>query len=437
MECNKMIKCLKEVMKHRKNVRPQQEECDLLQEECGDYFSNLSLHEWFDIVPKELLFCDSNDSFDDQLTRATELIQAIIKKPTLSNIHLFDGHGRFLYAFLYAYFEAQLKGDIPITHDIYFIFYDCEVFVDRWHRLFFPNKSVKCVYGNVFKFMYQLLMDNSLVYLNFCGLGASIDCINTQCKLPWLKNFSQQEKAMWMIDSNWRSMENFVKQSGWTKDELYNSLYDALNSVLYNLDPRNGHDAGKDELSNSLHDPRELFRIFLNILPKDYLPNQINLLDLLSRYMVGSISFELMISFDVSGVIRKLGRRSFSRKKYHNPTFIVWKLLDEKLGTLVTSRNDFVTYIVRESSRSLFKCMQKEIIFRSFVENVTGYGVPSTQYSYKIKAYGTGINSSFYKNSKSKNDNASQEKSINFAKRKRGQGPKESDKDFFKRASFW
>jgi len=360
-----MIAGLYGAMVFRTNMRPQQEELKVLLEKCGYWFSKLSLREWFKTVPVQALYGAKDDDFADQTSRAEVLVNAIIKNPKLSTVQLFDGHGRFLYAFLYVYYQAKDEKRIPKNHSVKFVFYDFEKSVDNWHKAFFPSDSVECYYGNVFRYMDKLMDKNSIIYLNFCGLGPNTDDIHTRFdkSLNWLSNVSQTTKALLLINPELVSMEDLSAESGTDSMDMRSSLQNVL----------------KKKRKNKRENVCKLVHELLKSLPKEHFPNQINLLDMLSRFMASTHSFELMVSFDVSGIIRNAGRFKKSPLEYCNITYTVWHVLDELLGTLKTSRKKFVTYLVPESSRLQFRSKTYEEIFENLV-GFQDFGNPNAQY---------------------------------------------------------
>lgn len=320
-----MVEGLYGALKHRVHMQPMEEDVGALLENCGGFFSNLTLREWFETVPVEYLYGAKDDCFVDQTSRAKPLVEAIINNPELCVVQLFDGHGRFLYAFLHVYFQAIKDGMITKEHEksIRFIFYDFVETVDQWHKLFFPTECVECIHGNVFSYMDKLTQPNSIIYLNFCGLGPNQDSIHMHCdkSLSWIGNLSQHTKALVLIDPSNVKVGDLTYEAGVSSQVMRSSL--GLNK--------------RASVPKGIHN-------FLKNVPKEHMPNQINLLDMLARFMASDNAFELMVSFDVSGIIRQSGQKIYRNHEYHNITYTVWHALGKNTEGVISSFDEKLTF---------------------------------------------------------------------------------------------
>ena len=128
----------------------------------NSFLQKLKPSEWFQVLDnyKDKLYSGkSTIKISDQDDRALCLANHIRSDPNIKNVILLDGHGRFIHT---------LFGKLGQTTDkILFTVVELNAVVNRWHELFFPN-SVKCVCGNIFEFKPS---PDTLIYLNFCGIG--------------------------------------------------------------------------------------------------------------------------------------------------------------------------------------------------------------------------------------------------------------------------
>lgn len=364
----------------RNNVRPNSKECQALKKSFGTYFNKLSLREWFECVPKDFLYSSDGDNFEDQVSRAKVIVDEIIQTSCNVDHHVvktFDGHGRFFYALLSVYFEALDCGKIVKNHQLGFVFYDFEESVDLWHQLFFPTCCVTCKRGNVFEDVDELFdgHNNSLVYLNFCGLGPN-DLVglisnlkNEQYSFNWLRNFSQEDLLAWMFQKSPLSPFQLLKQADVSEEEFVNSMLNFIEKYV--------EDDDREQYLRSFKKGSltQKFKKFLNILPNEFLPNQINLINLIDQVFHFESDF-FMVSFDVNGIIRMGGKI----RQYSSITNRIWRALDEQFGELVSKRTMFVTYVVKDIGLYNWKNTKKDIYARDVILKTKSSGCPENQY---------------------------------------------------------
>ena len=135
--------------------------------------NKLSLREWYDIHnnPKilDLLFMNDRDLIKDQSIRAEKCLDIMIKEEK-NTIIFMDGHGRFLYSILNAYYMNPKFQKMSLKIKII----EIDPYVDDWHKYYFPAE-VETLYDNIIYYLYDRLscnktMSETFVYMNFCNL---------------------------------------------------------------------------------------------------------------------------------------------------------------------------------------------------------------------------------------------------------------------------
>ncbi len=150
-------------------------------EKYNEYFPNISN----DMDPKNWLKLNLNLLFNpfsegvknDQETRAS-IILSYMDKHKIKNLITMDGHGRFTGMIMskileklkhkYKNKKEKIKEELS-KYKIYLI--DIDENVTLWHKAYLPSNFVNTLpTGSVFDLSDDLI-NSSMVYLNFCGVG--------------------------------------------------------------------------------------------------------------------------------------------------------------------------------------------------------------------------------------------------------------------------
>ena len=153
-------------------------------EKYKEYFPNISN----DMDPKNWLKLNLNLLFNpfsewvknDQETRA-KIILSYMERHNIKNLITMDGHGRFVGMIMsklveklhYKYKNKQKVKEELLKYKVYLI--DIDEHVTLWHKAFLPSYFVNTLpTGSVFDLSDDLI-NNSMVYLNFCGIGDQME----------------------------------------------------------------------------------------------------------------------------------------------------------------------------------------------------------------------------------------------------------------------
>jgi hypothetical protein len=162
------------------------------------YFKNKvpQLPAWLPMMDK-IVKSHSND-----LDRRCEIIKTIINRNTnIKFIITMDGHGRLV---------GRLLNACP---NVRILVYDIEAEAHEWHEMVFPTDRTISYNKNVFDAIYEAietgLIEYTVIYLNFCGIGQQTDAVlkcmeairaydnqhDTQCIKQFVVSFSNCRKT--------------------------------------------------------------------------------------------------------------------------------------------------------------------------------------------------------------------------------------------------
>ena len=146
----------------------------------NEYFPNIS----DDMDPEKWLKLNLNLLYspfsewvkNDQETRA-KIILSYMERHNIKNLITMDGHGRFVGMIMFKLVQKlqrkyknkeKVKEELQ-KYKVYLI--DIDENVTLWHKAYLPSYFVNTLpTGSVFDLSNDLI-DNSMIYLNFCGVG--------------------------------------------------------------------------------------------------------------------------------------------------------------------------------------------------------------------------------------------------------------------------
>ena len=118
------------------------------------------------------------DVYDDQSTRAFLIANYMIEKK-LFTLWLFDGHGRILVQIFDVLQYLINKNKLQISlNDFKFYVYDIDPAVHQWHTLFFPN-NVTSILGDIFNYLTPLTIPQSTITSSSLSITSSLSIPNT------------------------------------------------------------------------------------------------------------------------------------------------------------------------------------------------------------------------------------------------------------------
>uniref|UniRef100_A0A6C0H0Q3 Uncharacterized protein n=1 Tax=viral metagenome TaxID=1070528 RepID=A0A6C0H0Q3_9ZZZZ len=153
------------------------------------------------IIPySQLFFNRTGEEIENLYVRSNAIVSDLIINRK-SNILLMDGHGRTLYFIIYLIRQARgnpahLAHFPGLAENITITICDIDVNVMRWHNNFFPTSSdnitIVNTEGNIFDLFLPINPDGgardtilvpyinqTVIYLNFCGFGESFHVLKT------------------------------------------------------------------------------------------------------------------------------------------------------------------------------------------------------------------------------------------------------------------
>ena len=198
----------------------------------NEYFQNISddmdPEKWLKLN-LDLLYSPFSELVkNDQETRA-KIILSYMERHNIKNLITMDGHGRFVGMIMsklveklhYKHKNKQKVKEELQKYKVYLI--DIDEHVTLWHKAFLPSYFVNTLpTGSVFDLSDDLI-NNSMVYLNFCGIGDQMENLK-RFVLNYIKSYrplflSYSVRAIqshtangnvssWLTDNNRRTDNN-------------------------------------------------------------------------------------------------------------------------------------------------------------------------------------------------------------------------------------
>jgi hypothetical protein len=165
---------------------------------------------------------------DNLAKRVIVNILRIVTDNSITHILMMDGHGRTLYLTLKFLYICRELIEPDRFNQLINNIYVAEITdsVHEFHEYCFPTE-INCVKNDVFNVIATLPLDNTLIYLNFCGLGIAGDKKSVKRSVDAITTLIDQDPSHLMISYGLRGSKRTDK-SGTVKRSSKAGLTDTL-----------------------------------------------------------------------------------------------------------------------------------------------------------------------------------------------------------------